>query len=213
MEGLVMAVPSVAGWQLADSPGDQPKRWPACSTVATVAARGRRDFAILTVLARLGLRACEVAALRLDDIDWPTVRSTFMARATRRDKLPLAHDVGEAIVDGCAEADRAATARRCSPGSWPPIGPCPPGLCRGPCGRPAPSGYRPCRLPSAPSRGGQRDAPSRRHTDRDRPATAASQPGRNLYLCQGRPPGAGSSGPALAQRCAMRSSAGLWTIT
>ncbi len=99
-EGLVMAVPSVAGWQLTALPRGISPEEVACllKSCDRRRARGRRDFAILTVLARLGLRACEVAALRLDDIDWRHGELTVHGKGNRRDKLPLPHDVGEAIV-------------------------------------------------------------------------------------------------------------------
>ena len=98
--GLLAAVPSVAGWQLTGLPqaisaadvgrllGSCDRRRPA----------GLRDFAILTVLARLGLRAGEVSALRLADIDWRAGEITVHGKAGRQDMLPLTQDVGEAIA-------------------------------------------------------------------------------------------------------------------
>lgn len=62
------------------------------------AAVGRRDFAILTVLARLGLRAGEVAAMRLSDIDWRVGEVVVHGKGSRIDRLPLPVDVGDAIV-------------------------------------------------------------------------------------------------------------------
>lgn len=59
---------------------------------------GRRDFAILVVLVRLGLRASEVAGLRLDDIDWRAGEIVVHGKGHRSDRLPLPSDVGEAIV-------------------------------------------------------------------------------------------------------------------
>jgi integrase len=61
-------------------------------------AVGRRDFAIITILARLGLRAGEVAALRLEDIDWRNGEVTVHGKGNREDRLPLPHDVGEAVA-------------------------------------------------------------------------------------------------------------------
>jgi site-specific recombinase XerD len=61
-------------------------------------AKGRRDFAVLTVLVRLGLRAGEVAALRLGDIDWHHGEVTVHGKGNREDRLPLPPDVGDAIV-------------------------------------------------------------------------------------------------------------------
>jgi len=59
---------------------------------------GRRDHAILLLLARLGLRAGEVAALRLDDVDWHHGELLVRGKGSRLDVLPLPVDVGEAIV-------------------------------------------------------------------------------------------------------------------
>lgn len=61
-------------------------------------ALGRRDFAILTVLARLCLRASEVAALELDDLDWHRGEVVIRGKGGRRDRLPLPVDVGEALI-------------------------------------------------------------------------------------------------------------------
>jgi len=60
--------------------------------------RGRRDYAILLVLARLGLRAGEVARLSLDDIDWRAGEIMVHGKGGRQDRLPLPDDVGAAIV-------------------------------------------------------------------------------------------------------------------
>jgi integrase/recombinase XerD len=62
-------------------------------------AVGRRDFAILKLLARLGLRAGEVAKLELDDVDWRAGEIVIVGKGPRLERLPLPHDVGEAIVD------------------------------------------------------------------------------------------------------------------
>jgi integrase/recombinase XerD len=61
-------------------------------------AKGSRDFAILTLLARLGLRAGEAAALDLDDIDWPAGEVLVRGKASRLERLPLPADVGEALA-------------------------------------------------------------------------------------------------------------------
>ena len=67
---------------------------------------GRRDFAILTVLARLGLRRGEVAALSVDDINWHTGELVVTGKGNRRELLPLPVDVGEAIADYCRAGRR-----------------------------------------------------------------------------------------------------------
>jgi site-specific recombinase XerD len=61
-------------------------------------AGGRRDYAILMLLARLGLRACEVARLNLDDIDWRAGQFTVRGKGRKIATMPLPHDVGAAIA-------------------------------------------------------------------------------------------------------------------
>jgi len=61
-------------------------------------ALGRRDYALLVVLLRLGLRRSEVAGLRLDDIDWRAGEVVVRGKGAREDRLPLPADVGEAIA-------------------------------------------------------------------------------------------------------------------
>jgi site-specific recombinase XerD len=97
---LVWAVPSVA--DLRDrtlprglDPGMVSKLLASCDR-RTLA--GRRDYAILLLLARLGLRAGEVAGLRLDDVDWRRGEVLIRGKGGRQDVLPLPADVGEALV-------------------------------------------------------------------------------------------------------------------
>ena len=59
---------------------------------------GLRDHAVLLLLARLGLRAGEVAALTLDDVDWRSGELLIRGKGSRYDVLPLPHEVGEAVV-------------------------------------------------------------------------------------------------------------------
>ncbi len=61
-------------------------------------AVGRRDYAVILILLRLGLRAGEVAALRLEDIDWRAGELVVRGKGRRMDRLPLPADVGEAIA-------------------------------------------------------------------------------------------------------------------
>jgi integrase/recombinase XerD len=68
----------------------------ALHTICT--ALGRRDYALIITLLRLGLRRSEVATLRLDDIDWRASELVVMGKSARRDRLPLPADVGEAIA-------------------------------------------------------------------------------------------------------------------
>jgi site-specific recombinase XerD len=61
-------------------------------------ALGRRDHAMLMVLLRLGLRAGEVARLRLDDLEWRAGELVVRGKGTRLDRLPMPVEVGEAIA-------------------------------------------------------------------------------------------------------------------
>jgi len=61
-------------------------------------AVGRRDYAALLVLCRLGLRAGEVAAIQLEDVDWRSGELRVRGKGGRHERLPLPHDVGEALV-------------------------------------------------------------------------------------------------------------------
>jgi integrase/recombinase XerD len=97
---LVGAVPSVASWRLAGLPraleSDQVQRLLGSCDRRT--SSGHRDFAILTVLVRLGLRAGELAELQLDDMDWRAGEIVVRGKGRRTERLPLPRDVGEAIV-------------------------------------------------------------------------------------------------------------------
>jgi integrase/recombinase XerD len=73
-------------------------------------ALGRRDYAMLVTLLRLGLRAGEVARLRLDDIDWRAGELVVRGKGGRRDRLPLPAEVGQAIA--CYLQGRPASGRR-----------------------------------------------------------------------------------------------------
>lgn len=98
--GLALAVPRVARWREATIP-QFPTR-PAIDRMLGSCDRespsGARDYAVLLLLARLGLRAVEVSRLRLEDIDWRAGQITIDGKAHRRDQLPLPSDVGEGIV-------------------------------------------------------------------------------------------------------------------
>lgn len=74
---------------------------------------GRRDLAMLTLLARLGLRAGEVAGLMLEDIDWRNGEITIAGKGGRRDRLPLPPDAGEAIAAWLQDGRPADALDRC----------------------------------------------------------------------------------------------------
>ena len=111
---LASAVPSVAGW----TQTGLPKALDAEQVAALLAscdertATGRRDLAILTLLVRLGLRAGEVAALSLEDIDWRRGEITVRGKGNRHDRLPLPADVGQRIVAYLRDGRPASTQDR-----------------------------------------------------------------------------------------------------
>jgi len=97
---LAAAVPPVAGWRDTALPPTL-----AASEVAELLSScdrsqltGLRDFAILTLLARLGLRSCEVAGLELDDVDWRAGELRVRGKGRSDHRLPLLADVGEALA-------------------------------------------------------------------------------------------------------------------
>jgi site-specific recombinase XerD len=99
---LANAVPSVARWKLSALPGfltpEQVQQ--ALSHCDRQGAIGKRDYAILLLLARLGLRANEIVTLTLDDIDWRSGQLTLRHTKTEeKAHLPLPAEVGEALVD------------------------------------------------------------------------------------------------------------------
>ena len=76
-------------------------------------AVGRRNWAILLLLARLGLRAGEVTALTLDDIDWAAAELCIQGAGVSANRLPLPHEVGAALADYLRDGRPACTSRRC----------------------------------------------------------------------------------------------------
>ena len=67
--------------------------------VSSEGPRGRRNLAMILLLARLGLRATEVVAIQLDDINWRSGEITVRGKGKRFDRVPLPADVGKAIAD------------------------------------------------------------------------------------------------------------------
>lgn len=71
---------------------------------------GRRDYAMLLLMARLGLRAPEVIAIRLDDLDWRTGELLVRGKGQNHDRVPIPADVGGAVADYLSR-DRVSTSR------------------------------------------------------------------------------------------------------
>jgi site-specific recombinase XerD len=97
---LAAGVPAIADWSVASIPKGLPpehvKRTLAACDRESVT--GRRDYAILLLLARLGLRAGEVCSLQLEDIDWDAGSLTVHGKGNCSAQLPLPTDVGRAIA-------------------------------------------------------------------------------------------------------------------
>jgi len=97
---LAAAVPAVANWSLSSLP----KYLPAGAVQRVLrkcdrrTSLGKRDYAILMLLARLGLRGGEVAGLNLGDIDWSSSQISIHGKGGSHVSMPLPADVGEAIA-------------------------------------------------------------------------------------------------------------------
>ena len=98
---LGTAVPPVGGWRLATLPPpamsatEVQRLLDICDRATPV---GVRDFAMMMLVARLGLRSIEVARLELRDVDWRAGELVVRGKARRHDRMPLPTEVGEALV-------------------------------------------------------------------------------------------------------------------
>ncbi len=113
-QSLVSAVPSVAGSRLAGlpkalGPGQVGQLLGSCDRGTAV---GRRDFAVLTMLGRLGLRAGELVAMELADLDWRGGEILVRGKGDRRERLPLPVDVGRGVSAYLRGGRPAAQCRR-----------------------------------------------------------------------------------------------------
>lgn len=111
---LAAAVPTVRRWRLADVPkylvsGDVARVVASCDRRSAV---GQRDYAILLLLARLGLRAGEVVRLELGDLDWRAGELTVRGKGSVHARLPLPADVGDALATYLRTARPSGATRR-----------------------------------------------------------------------------------------------------
>jgi site-specific recombinase XerC len=111
---LAACVPAVPNWSRSTLPKFLPsgtvQRVLSCCDRQT--PLGRRDYAILLLLARLGLRAGEVVALNLEDIDWQAGQMTIRGKGGRSAQMPLPADVGEAIAAYLRDGRPRCSSRR-----------------------------------------------------------------------------------------------------
>jgi len=110
---LARSVPRIARWRLATLP-----KFLSRAQVRQVLAHcdrgtaiGRRDYAALMLLARLGLRAEEIRLLTLDDIDWRRGQLTIRGKARAPEPMPLPHDVGKALAAYMTNGRPASSSR------------------------------------------------------------------------------------------------------
>lgn len=97
---LAACVPTVADWRLSSVPKylaeeDIQRLLDACDRSMST---GRRDYAVLLLLARLGLRAGEIVALEIGDINWRAGEMMVRGKGLIHDRLPLLTEVGEALA-------------------------------------------------------------------------------------------------------------------
>jgi site-specific recombinase XerD len=97
---LAGAVPAVASWQMSSLPrglkaAEIERLLAACDRETAV---GLRDYAVLSLLARLGLRGAEAAGLQLGDIDWRAGEIAVTGKGSRTERLPLPAPAGEALA-------------------------------------------------------------------------------------------------------------------
>ena len=111
---LAAAVPPVANWSMTSIPRAIPADAvrQLLASISRRSAMGRRDYAIVLLLVRLGLRSSEVAFLELDDIDWEAGQISVRGKGGQRTALPLPADVGEALAAYLRRGRPHSTSRR-----------------------------------------------------------------------------------------------------
>lgn len=148
---LGYAMPPVASWRGTSLPAsmsssDVDGLLATCDRSTTT---GRRDLAVLVLLARLGLRSGEVAALELGDVDWRAGELVVRGKARRQDRLPLPVDVGEVLVDYLRESRPPCACRQVILTLYAPFRPIHPSTITSVV-------YRACRRAGLPRVGGHR---------------------------------------------------------
>jgi site-specific recombinase XerD len=111
---LAGALPSVANWRMSHLPkslstAEIEHLLASCDRQTQI---GQRDYAILLLLARLGLRAGEIVAMTLNDIDWESGIFTIHGKGNKQEQLPLPTDVGEAFLEYLRHARSPCSSRR-----------------------------------------------------------------------------------------------------
>lgn len=121
---LVFAVPRSPRWRLASLPQALEAREldAVLATCDRRTAVGCRNHAVLVLLGRLGMRAGEVAALQLDDLDWKTSEITVRGKGRALSRLPIPVDVGEALVTYLHRTVRSKSTRNVFVSSRAPYG-------------------------------------------------------------------------------------------
>jgi len=124
-EDLRAAVPRLPRWSLVSLPKALPAEQAAriLGSCDRSTAAGRRDFAILMLLSRMGLRGCEIARLVLEDVDWRAGEVIVRGKRDAMERLPLPVDVGEALVDYLAHGRPAVADRHVFLTAIRPFGP------------------------------------------------------------------------------------------
>ena len=97
---LAAAVPTVARWRFTELPKflkleETQRLLQSCAQNTVI---GKRDYAVLLLLSGLGLRAGEIVHMNLDDIHWEIGELLVRGKSSREERLPLPHDVGEALA-------------------------------------------------------------------------------------------------------------------
>lgn len=116
-------IAGVRTWRLSSLPkGLEPDQVEAVlASCDRTTVTGRRDYGVLLLLALLGLRACEVVRLTLDDIDWCNAEMTVTGKGGRHDVLPLPHEVGEALAAYLQGGRPTCATRRLFVGRYAPV--------------------------------------------------------------------------------------------